>query len=84
MIQILGYSFLFSTGLLLCQYVGDSKLLALTSSDLPTVSGAESINISLALGMLLLFLGQYVVARSSKEVTVSTSLRPEFQTVTSG
>jgi len=84
MIQIMGYSFLFTTGLLLCQYVGDSKLLALTSSDLPTVSGAESINISLALGMLLLFLGQYVVVRSSKEVTVSTSLRPEFQTVTSG
>jgi len=67
MIQLLGYSFLLSTGLLLCSYVGDSKLLALTSSDLPTVSGGETINISLALGMLLLFVGQYVVAKNSEK-----------------
>jgi len=65
MIQLLGYSFLFTTGLLLCSYVGDSRLLALASSDLPTVSGAESINISMALGMLLLFIGQYVASKDS-------------------
>jgi hypothetical protein len=75
-IQIVGYSFLFSTGLLLCSYVGDPNLLALEV--LPSAS-AESVNISLALGMLLLFLGQYVVARNSKEVTDSTSLQPGLQ-----
>jgi len=67
-IQILGYSFLFATGTLLCSYVGDPKLLALEV--LPSAS-AESVNISLALGMLLLFLGHYMVARGSKEVTTS-------------
>jgi hypothetical protein len=67
-IQLLGYSFLFFTGLLLCSYIGDPKLLAL--KDLPSAS-AESVNISLALGMLLLFLGHYVVARGSKEGTTS-------------
>jgi hypothetical protein len=67
-IQIVGYSFLFSTGLLLCSYIGDSNLLAL--EDLPSAS-AESVNISLALGMLLLFLGHYVVAKSSKKATTS-------------
>lgn len=73
MIQLLGYSFLLSTGLLLCSYVGDSQLLALTSSNLPTVSSAETINISLALGMLLIFAGQYVVAKNVKEsVSVPT------------
>ena len=67
MIQLMGYSFLLSTGLLLCSYVGDSKLLALTTSGLPTVTSAQSINISLALGMLLLFVGQYLVAKNSEK-----------------
>lgn len=71
-IQLLGYSFLFSTGLLLCSYIGDPKLLAL--KDLPSAS-AESINISLALGMFLLFIGHYLVARSSKEVATSPKLQ---------
>jgi hypothetical protein len=62
--QILGYSFLFQTGLMLCSHFGDPHLLAL--ADLPTVSAVESINISLAFGMLLLFAGHYLVARSSK------------------
>lgn len=79
MIQLLGYSFLFSTGLLLCSYVGDSKLLALATSGLPTVSGAESINISLALGMLLLFVGQYLVARGRQRALASRQEPPGFQ-----
>jgi len=69
LIQFLGYSFLFATGTLLCSYVGDPKLLAL--KDLPSAS-AESVNISLALGMLLLFVGQYLAARSVQE----SSTRP--------
>ncbi|NIR96478.1 MAG: hypothetical protein GWO08_23450 [Gammaproteobacteria bacterium] len=69
MIQLMGYSFLLSTGLLLCSYIGDPNLLALTTSGLPTVTSAESINISLALGMLLLFVGQYMVAKNSKKAT---------------
>lgn len=66
MIQLIGYSFLVSTGLLLCSHVGDPNLLALTTSGLPTVTGAETINLSLALGMLLLFVGQYLDTRNSK------------------
>ncbi|MHA1937825.1 MAG: hypothetical protein ACW97O_06400 [Candidatus Thorarchaeota archaeon] len=66
-IQILGYSFLFITGTLLCSYIGDPQLLAL--KDLPSAS-AESVNISLAFGMLLLFLGHYVVARGSTANTL--------------
>lgn len=71
LVQLLGYSFLFSTGLLLCSYIGDPHLLALAG--LPTVNAPESINISLALGMLLLFVGHYLVARSSKGAAASSS-----------
>lgn len=78
--QILGYSFLFATGTLLCSYIGDPKLLALT--DIPSAC-AESVNISLALGMLLLFVGHYLIARSSKEATASPSLQPGPQPGTS-
>ena len=70
LIQILGYSFLFATGLMLCSYFGDPHLLAL--ADLPTVSAPESINISLALGMLLLFVGHYLIARSSMGASPSS------------
>ena len=59
-IQLLGFSFLVSTGLMLCLYFGNPNVLAL--ADLP-IPSAESINLSLSLGMLLLFVGQYVVAR---------------------
>lgn len=67
-IQILGISFLFGTGTLLCSYVGDPQLLAL--KELPSAS-AESVNISLALGMLLLFVGHYLVSRKSVDVIPS-------------
>ena len=67
-IQLLGYSFLVSTGLLLCLYFGNPKVLAL--ADLPIPSG-QSINMTLSLGMLLLFVGHYLVARSIQETTAS-------------
>jgi len=61
-IQLLGYSFLVVTGLLLCMYFGNPKQLALADLPLP---GGESINLTLSLGMAVLFVGQYLVARSS-------------------
>lgn len=70
-IQLLGYSFLVSTGLLLCSYFGNPKQLAL--ADLP-IPGGESINLTLSLGMLLLFVGTYLVARSSKDADPSSAL----------
>jgi hypothetical protein len=68
-IQLLGYSFLVSTGLLLCMYFGNPKQPAL--ADLAIPSG-ESINLTLSLGMLLLFVGHYLVARSSKDAATSS------------
>jgi hypothetical protein len=61
-IQLLGYSFLVATGLFLCMYFGNPKQLALES--LPIPSG-EIINITLSIGMLMLFVGHYIVARGS-------------------
>ncbi len=57
LIQLLGYSFLFITALLLCLYVGQPHLLAMAEN--PVVSG-ESILVSVTLGWLLLFLGDYL------------------------
>ena len=67
-IQLLGYSFVLVTALLLCMYFGNPKQLAL--GDLPIPSG-EVINLTLALGMLLLFAGHYLVVRSLKEVNAN-------------
>jgi hypothetical protein len=64
-IQILGYSTLVVAALLLCMYFGNPKQIALV--DLPIPSG-EIINLSLALGMLLVFVGHYVAGRGAKEV----------------
>lgn len=68
-IQLLGYSFLMVSGLLLCMYFGNPKQLALTDLPLP---GGESINVTLSLGMAVLFVGHYLVARSSKEATTNS------------
>jgi hypothetical protein len=68
-IQLLGYSFLVTTGLLLCMYFGNPKQLALADLPLP---GGESINLTLSISMLLLFIGHYVVSRSSKGIAVSS------------
>ena len=62
-IQLLGYSFLVTTGLLLCLYFGNPNVLALAGQ--PS-GNPESINISLALGMLLLFWGNYLATRDQK------------------
>ena len=67
-IQLLGYSFLVTTGLLLCMYFGNPKQPAL--ADLAIPSG-ESINLTLSLSMLLLFVGHYLVSRSSKGAAAS-------------
>jgi len=63
-IQLLGYSFLVTTGLLLCMYFGNPKQPALADLPIPIPSG-ESINLTLGLSMLLLFVGHYLVSRSS-------------------
>lgn len=65
-IQLLGYSFLVVASLLLCMYFGNPKQLAL--ADLP-IPSSESINVTLSLGMLLIFVGHYLVARGSKKET---------------
>jgi hypothetical protein len=65
-IQLLGYSFLVVTGLLLCLYVGNPNVLALANSPIPS---AQSINMTLSLGMILLFVGHYLAARGSTEPT---------------
>lgn len=65
-IQLLGYSFLVSTAFLLCLYFGNPNLLALADYPIPS---AQSIILTLSLGMLLLFVGHYLVARSLQETT---------------
>ncbi|MFC2064809.1 hypothetical protein ACFLXB_06910 [Chloroflexota bacterium] len=62
-VQILGYSFLVVTSLLMCMHFGNPKQLAL--ADLAVPSG-EIINLSLALSMFVLFLGHYLVSKGSK------------------
>ena len=62
-IQLLGYSVLIAVSLFLRMHFGNPKQLAL--ADLAIPSG-EFINLSLAFGMLLFFLGHYVAARGSK------------------
>ena len=59
-VQLLGYSFLVITGCLLCLYFGYPAELAL--ADLP-IPNSLSINISLSLGMLLIFFGQCLIAK---------------------
>jgi hypothetical protein len=67
-IQLLGYTILVALGNLLCMYFGNPKQIALVNLPLPS---AESINITLGFGMLLLFIGHYIAARGSKEVIAS-------------
>ena len=62
-IQLLGFSFLIAASQLLCMYFGNPNVLAL--ADLPIPSG-QTINLTLSAGMLSLFVGHYVVAKSSK------------------
>jgi hypothetical protein len=52
------------TGNFLCMHFGNPKQLSLV--DLPLPSG-EIINLTLAFGMLLIFLGYYVAARDARD-----------------
>ena len=61
-IQLLGYSVLVVLGNLLCLYFGNPKQIALVDLAIPS---GEILNLTLSLGMLLLFLGHYVAARDS-------------------
>jgi len=70
-IQLIGYSLLVSTGLMLCMYFGNPNALAL--ADIP-ISSSQSINVTLSLGMLLLFVGHYFIVINSKEATARTSI----------
>jgi hypothetical protein len=67
-IQLLGISVLMVTGNLLCMYFGNPNVLALADLQIPS---GQLINLTLSLGMLLLFVGYYVAARGVKEVTAS-------------
>ena len=60
-LQLLGYSVLVVASLLLCMYFGNPKQIALADMAIPS---GEMINLSLALGMLLLFSGQYLVSKN--------------------
>ena len=80
-IQFLGYSFLYMAALFLCIYLGSPYLPALADTLIPS---AESILISLSVGILLLFAGDYVITRSSRVATASPHGQVPPQPVTSG
>lgn len=65
-IQLVGYSFLVVTGLLLCLVFGNPNVLAL--EDFPVPSGLI-VNITLSIGMLMLFVGHYLAERSLMKKT---------------
>lgn len=67
-LQLLGYSFLVSTGLLLCLHFGNPNLLALAEYPIPS---AESINPGLSLGMALIFIGHWLFAETARQATPS-------------
>ena len=67
-IQLLGYSILVATGILLCMHFGDPNQIALAQFPVP---GALTIDLTLALAMQLLFTGHYMVAKSSTGTTGS-------------
>jgi hypothetical protein len=67
-IQLLGISILVAAALLLCMHFGNPKQLAL--ADLAIPSG-ESINLTLAIGMAVLFVGHYLSARGTKGAVAS-------------
>ena len=69
LIQLLGYFFLFVTALFLCMHLGQPSLVAL--EEVPIVSG-ESIIVAFSIGWLLLFIGNYVLAKNSEEATADS------------
>lgn len=77
----MGYSFLYMAAMLLCMHLGNPYLPALADTVIP---GAESILISFSLGILLLFVGDYVIAGSLREATASAHGQVPSQPVTGG
>jgi hypothetical protein len=67
-IQLLGYSFLYMAALFLCIFLGTPNLPALADI---TVPGAESILVSLSVGILLLFVGDFVARKRPEEAPAS-------------
>lgn len=63
-IQFIGISILVTGALLLCMHFGNQKQLALAVLAIPS---SESINLTLALGMLVLFTGYSVSAKAAKD-----------------
>ena len=75
-IQLLGYSFLLLAALFLCHFLARPHLQG--QADLPAISG-EIILVTFSLGILLLFVGEYVVARSLGVVDASPELESRAQ-----
>jgi hypothetical protein len=75
-IQLLGYSFLLITALNLCAYIGRPNLPG--QVNMPPQSG-ESILVAFSVGILLLFVGDYVIARSLMEAAASPQVGPRPQ-----
>ena len=63
-IQLLGYSFLYLAAMFLCMHFGTPKVLAIVDKQVPS---SESILVSFSVGMLLLFVGEYVIAKGHKK-----------------
>ena len=62
-IQLIGYSFMYITALLLCVYMGTPKHPGLANL---TVVGGESIVIAFSVGFALLSIGQYLTCQQKK------------------
>jgi hypothetical protein len=75
-IQLLGYSFLLITALGLCAYIGRPNLPG--QADMNPQSG-ESILVAFSVGILLLFVGDYVIARNLSEAVASPQVGPKSQ-----
>lgn len=62
-IQLLGYSFLFFTALLLCLYIGQPNISGLADQPLPS---GESILVTFCIGWVLLAVGHYLTGKKKK------------------
>jgi hypothetical protein len=63
-IQLVGYSFLVAAGLLLCLVFGNPNVLALEGFPIPS---SLIINMTLSIGMLMLFVGHYIAEKKLME-----------------
>ena len=63
-IQLIGFSFLYVTALLLCMYLGTPKLPGMAETPIPS---GESIIIAFSIGFLLLYIGHYLTGLQNNE-----------------